>query len=188
MGEIIGEGQVKDAEVKQAIEERVNAARSLMAQNISQTKLEIQGIKSEVQIAIYSLRAEVQVAGGVSQAHMQQQMTGLTAEAEKSLNELKGMIHEARSQAANAPSRVSEGKGQVRIIPVLESKVWTNMKVLSANNTDYREWSEKFKNAFSQVRPGSRKVLEELEQMAGQHMGGGMLSGKGDVTQMQEIT
>ena len=90
MDEIIGKCQAKDAEVQQAIEERVNAATSLMAQNISQTKLEIQGIKSEVQIAIDSLRAEAQVAGCVSQAHMQQQMIAMKVEAEKVVERAQG--------------------------------------------------------------------------------------------------
>ena len=62
------------------------------------------------------------------------------------------------------------------------------MKTLSANSVDYREWNEKFKNAFSQIRSGLRRVLEELEKMAGKCMGGGLFGGKGDVAQMQEIT
>ena len=42
-----------------------------------------------------------------------------------------------------------------RYQPILESKVWTNFRILSTDSTGFREWSTKFKNAFGQARSGN---------------------------------
>ena len=62
------------------------------------------------------------------------------------------------------------------------------MKTLSAGSEGYCEWNEKFKNLMGQVRPGPRRILEQLEHMVGKHMADGLFGGRGDVLQMPEIT
>ena len=67
------------------------------------------------------------------------------------------------------------GWGGERYQPILESKVWTNFRVLSTESSGFREWSTKFKNAFGQARPGHEgltytRVIEKLEILAGQWM------------------
>ena len=59
-----------------------------------------------------------------------------------------------------------------RMGPVMESKVWQNTENLTSTGVDWMEWSEKFKNSMEQVRPGARKVIEEMERLASEHMAG----------------
>ena len=46
--------------------------------------------------------------------------------------------------------------------PLLESKAVSNIKPLKDDRSEYRVWMEKFINAVSQSRPGSRNPLEAI--------------------------
>ena len=47
---------------------------------------------------------------------------------------------------------------------ISESKAVTGLKVLSDDRAHYKEWNTKFVNVMSQVRPGIREVLREIEK------------------------
>jgi len=47
---------------------------------------------------------------------------------------------------------------------ISESKAVMGLKVLSDDRAHYKEWHTKFVNVFSQVRPGIRDVLREIEK------------------------
>jgi len=48
--------------------------------------------------------------------------------------------------------------------PILEYKAILNLATLKSDKTEYREWSDKLKNAMLQIRPGSRVFLTEVER------------------------
>ena len=72
-----------------------------------------------------------------------------------------------------------------RMGPVMESNVWHNTENLTSTGVYWKERSEKFKNSMDQVRPGARRVLEQMEKLAGEHMAGGVFGVRGDVAECQ---
>ena len=55
---------------------------------------------------------------------------------------------------------------------ILDSKAWVNVKMLNEDKTGFREWYQKFRNAYCQARPGRRTRImwDAVEKKAMEYM------------------
>ena len=58
----------------------------------------------------------------------------------------------------------NQGEARNPVREISESKAVMGLKVLSDDRAHYKEWRTKFVNVLSQVRPGIREILREIEK------------------------
>ena len=80
--------------------------------------------------------------------------------------ELRSNEQELRLRVAVMARTVMRNQGRggnARERTFSEFKVVLNLRVLTDDRAEYKEWHAKFINVMSQVRPGMRDMLRELE-------------------------
>ena len=94
-------------------------------------------------------------------ANMQGLLTGLNL---PDLMATQGLIMDEKIKTALTVTSTNTGGSEEGKYwkSILESKAITDLSPLDDSKT-YRDWNRKFKNAFEQTRPHSRKILSFVE-------------------------
>ena len=66
-------------------------------------------------------------------------------------------------EVARAVIKIQGGGGTTRDRNMSEFRAVLNLRVLTADRAGFREWHTTFANVMSQVRPGMRELLQELD-------------------------
>jgi len=80
-------------------------------------------------------------------------MTGMQQQVQAMANELNTMKQQQQNQGT--PKRNQ---------PILDSKAIQGIKGYSGDRSEFRDWTEKFINIMSQVRRGSRHIMESMNK------------------------
>ena len=84
-------------------------------------------------------------------------LNGRSANEFQRLQEHTGMLLEG---VTNSMTNVIKGmKGEQRSTPILESKAILKLKVLANDKTTFNVWNEKFSNAMTQAKCGTRAIF-----------------------------
>ena len=80
-------------------------------------------------------------------------MTGMQQQVQAMANELNAIKQQQQNQGT--PKRNQ---------PILDSKAIQGIKGYSGDRSEFRDWTEKFINIMSQVRRGSRHIMESMNK------------------------
>jgi len=156
------------------LENRLKSGNDTIQAGMAAIEAEIQGNKNDL-VALNNRITAVEATGGTvdptaimntikttvdtsikdTKIEAADKLTALETRIRDDLVKLHGMI----------PKEGSKGwMGNSSSKPILEYKAILNLATLKSDKTEYREWSDKLKNAMLQIRPGSRVFLTEVER------------------------
>jgi len=158
------------------LENRLKSGNDTIQAGMAAIEAEIQGNKNDL-VALNNRITAVEATGGTvdptaimntikttvdtsikdTKIEAADKLTALETRIRDDLVKLHGMIPKEGSESwmGNSSSK-----------PILEYKAILNLATLKSDKTEYREWSDKLKNAMLQIRPGPRVFLTEVEMPA----------------------